>query len=162
MFHTLCNYKNGVFRWNYRFQLQLTYSTRLFWCITTTCDQMQVATEYHDLVHLRACLTCLSWDHKWSLGTMTTEYYDSVRFIRDHNGSLGTMATEYNDYFVWLATIMDHLAEWQSNITGKTQGIILSGWYVKFLFTILYFEAKSMKFKSIISGMVLTYSSRVT
>lgn len=97
MFHTLWNYKNGVFHRSHRFQLQLTYSTRLFWCITTTCDQLWVATKYHDLVHLRACLTCLIWDHKGSRGTMTTEYCDSVRCIRDHNGSLDTMATEYNN-----------------------------------------------------------------
>ena len=64
-------------------------------------------------------------------------------------------------HFVWFEDTMDHLAEWQSSITGKTLGRILSDWYVSFLFTILYFEAKSVKFKSIISGTVQTFFSRV-
>ena len=68
--------------------------------IATTCGQMQVATECHDLVHLRACLTCFILENKGSLGTMATEYNDSFRLIRDRI--------------------------WQSSITGKTLGIILS------------------------------------
>ena len=87
MFHTLCNYKNGVFHWSYGFQWQPAYSNNV-WSNAGghRVPRLSSFTCLFDMFYLR---------HKGSLGTMAIEYNDSLRLIRDRIGSFSSMAIEY-------------------------------------------------------------------